>query len=62
MILLTSRKYAVKQKVVSFQEVGQKRKMVIKIQFTPLSLLKRVREKNESSCTTFLSKVGISPI
>ena len=30
MIVLTSRK--------SFQEVGQKRKMVIKIEFTPLSL------------------------
>ena len=27
-----------KQKVVYFQEVGQKRKMVIKTEFTPLSL------------------------
>ena len=38
MILSTSRKNAVKQKVLSFQEDGQKRKMVIKIEFTPLSL------------------------
>ena len=29
---------ATKQKVLSFQEVVQKRKMVIKIEFTPLSL------------------------
>ena len=29
---------ATKQKVLSFQEIGQKRKMVIKIEFTPLSL------------------------
>ena len=27
-----------KQKVLSFQKVGQKRKIVIKIEFTPLSL------------------------
>ena len=31
-------KDTVKQKVVSFQEDGQKRKIVIKIEFTPLSL------------------------
>ena len=30
-------KDAVKQKVLSFQEDGQKRKMVIKIEFTALS-------------------------
>ena len=29
-------KNATKQKVLSFQEVGKKRKMVIKIEFTPL--------------------------
>ena len=33
-------KYAVKQKVLSFQEDGKKRKMVIKIEFTPLSKFK----------------------
>ena len=26
-----------KQKILSFQEVGQKRKIVVKIEFTPLS-------------------------
>ena len=31
-------KEATNQKVLYFQEVGQKRKMVIKIEFTPLSL------------------------
>ena len=29
---------ATKQKILSFQEVGQKRKIVVKIEFTPLSL------------------------
>ena len=40
MILSTSRKVkdATKQKVLSFQKVGQKCKMVIKIEFTPHSL------------------------
>ena len=40
MILASRRaeKDATKQKVLSFQIVGQKRKMVVKIEFTPLSL------------------------
>ena len=29
---------ATKQKILSLQEIGQKRKMVVKIEFTPLSL------------------------
>ena len=41
MILPMRRKEdATKQKVLSFQEVGRKRKMVIKIEFTPLSLFR----------------------
>ena len=53
MSLSTSRKDANKQKVLSFQEVSQKRKMAIKIEFTPLTLhtakcflLKRVLKNN----------------
>ena len=37
MVLLTTEKDATKQKVLSFQKVNQKRKIVIKIEFTPHS-------------------------
>ena len=33
---------ATKQKILSFQEVGQKRKIVVKIEFTPLSLDRKI--------------------
>ena len=36
MILSNSQKDAIKQKIVSLQEHGQKRKIVIKIEHTPL--------------------------
>ena len=33
---------ATKQKILSLQEVGQKRKIVVKIEFTPLSLDRKI--------------------
>ena len=52
MILWTRRveKDAVKQKVLSFQEDGQKRKMVIKTEFTP--------ELSLTDCKNFPFKRG----
>ena len=41
-------KDATKQKVMSFQEIGQKRKMVIKIEFNPLLPLSLSRLQNVS--------------
>ena len=35
-------KKTTEQKVLSFQEIGQKRKMVVKIEFTPLSLDRKI--------------------
>ena len=34
--------HAAKQKILSLQEVGQKRKIVVKIEFTPLSLDRKI--------------------
>ena len=42
MILLTSWIRCRKQKILSLQEVGQKRKIVVKIEFTPLSLDRKI--------------------
>ena len=61
MILSTSQKDATKQKVLSFQEVGQNRKMVIKIEFTPLSLsrvltLKRILKEVSQNRTKYCNK------
>ena len=44
MILSTSaaESDATKQKILSLQEVGQKRKIVVKIEFTPLSLDRKI--------------------
>ena len=33
---------AIKQKILSLEQVGQKRKMVVKIEFTPLSLDRKI--------------------
>ena len=37
-VVRRAEKDATKQKVLSFRKIGQKRKMVVKIEFTPLSV------------------------
>ena len=42
MILLTSQIRCRQAKILSLKQVGQKRKMVVKIEFTPLSLDRKI--------------------
>ena len=55
----------IKQKDLSFQEVGQKRRIVAEIEFTPLTIqtaklvpLKRVKKRRYSSMTLRYSKAN----
>ena len=62
MILSTGEKYAVKQKVLSFKDNGQKRKLVVKMEFIPLPYCEifPFYEKQGSRLRTTL-KVGLQP-
>ena len=55
---------SIKQKVLSFQEDGKKRKMVIKIEFTPLSLsnCKIVHFKKGFDKSKIVIKIELTPL